>query len=174
MAFLFVIVIIYGIPISLGIVIIRQLFIKNNKANLARKFTKASFAILALTAIIIVIYDWTERFHYAQFQMNQEFTCYISIEEIDSFLDTPSNFNIKVKDSESNTILKHELEALQGSCLEFFVDVNHPNCLLVKGCDKNIHIHKLLSPSEHQNEISTSTFQKVAHLSHDYKIIMSN
>jgi hypothetical protein len=170
MIFIAVISLLYGLPVFLGILLIRYILIRNNKRDLSLKFLKVSFSILILGIISLSIYDWSARHHSLQFNIDKEHICHIEIEELASFLDAPTKFNIKIKNSKHETYMEREFTTQEGSCLIFLADSNYPGQILIEGCDRNYGLYALMSKDLKTTKTDTENFKEIVRLTPDYKV----
>lgn len=140
--FIFVIFVLYFIPISIGIFILRFLFIWMNRKLIARWTTFVLFLILVVVLSIIVIREYQRRTHTLEFQMNDYYTIEVVATEEESFLEWPVNFSITIKNKKGNELKNLELNTPHGPYLKFYSDTTNQNRLIIRGYNRNTSIDR--------------------------------
>lgn len=137
MVFFILISILYGIPISIGIFIIYFLLKQIGYHNTGRIVRKILFIGLGLFIFISSFYAWWVRQHYVSFQMGKKYHVELHIEEIDSFLEYPVDFEMEIENIKTGTKQEFEFSTGEGPYLKFIYSDEEPDIIKIRGLKRN-------------------------------------
>lgn len=102
LGFIAVLLVLYVIPISLGILILYWILKEIGHARAAIFARKSLFSLLLAGFVGVVVYHWIETHHWTKFQLDNQYDVKVSMHEIDAFMDWPIDFKITIRDIEEN------------------------------------------------------------------------
>lgn len=137
MVFFILISLLYGIPISIGIFIIYFLLKQIGYHNTGRIVRKILFIGLGLFILTVSFYAWWVRQHYVSFQMGKKYHVELHIEEIDSFLEYPVEFEMEIENIHTGESQEFEFAMEEGPYLEFIFSDKNPHIILINGLKRN-------------------------------------
>jgi hypothetical protein len=133
MALFLVLLILYVFPISLGIIIVYILVKNYFTLRLAKIIRKILFICLSILFIAVNIYSWWSRQYSLEFKLTKNCLVNIDAEVIESFLDSPTNFEIEFKNIKTGKIIHKKFNTSEGFGLEFLVSEQNENLIQIKG-----------------------------------------
>lgn len=124
------VLIVYGLPSALLIIIIQSLLKKKRKLN-TKKFAIVSFTLLTFFLFVIITSDLINRSHYKTVTIRSEFEVSLFVFEEDSFLEAPYYINGSLTNTETNKKHNFEFSTFDGCSIEFLVpELNHNHLII--------------------------------------------
>ncbi len=174
MLFFFITLILYVIPLAIGIVLIRYFLRRKRLFEVARTFTTSTLAVLSICFLSINSYVYLSRFHSTDFRVNNHSICYVNAFEQEGFLDVSYDFEIELYNEQTGDRNHIEFTTLDGSEMVFLTSKDYPNVIMIRGKGKNFFI-KLLPEQLGISPLSiSSTFKSIASLSYDFNLVKSS
>ena len=111
----------YVLPISLGIWIITWLLGKYNSKKRARTVRKVLFSLLGIAFVGIIIYDYAQTRHRMRFELDERYELQVFMYELESFLDWPIEVEVIAVDLVSGQKLETAFQN-DGPYFQFLTD----------------------------------------------------
>lgn len=135
MLFTFVICLLYGVPIYVGIHILYWILRKTGFNKIGKKISLILNITLLVFLITAIGYNWYSRQHYTSFNFNEKYQIYIHAEEIESFMEAPTDFTLEVTNRKTHQKSKYNFHYGYGMGLNFFESFYTKNRIIIKGTD---------------------------------------
>lgn len=122
-----------GIPALMVILLGTWGLKKAGKDTWARPLRKYLLILLGLAIVTLLILDWTDRNHFRSFALNERYEIHLQIEEIDSFLDQPTEYTINIEGiagKSGNFTMQTD-----GCCLKFYDSAKY-SVIWLEGIDE--------------------------------------
>ncbi len=147
-----VILILYVLPISIGIFILQFNLKRLKNKKIANRVSLVLFSILIIIFSIILIRDYQSRTHNLSFQLTNNCIVDVHAIEQESFREWPILFHIVIKDSTGNKIEEFEFVTPEGPYLKFYIDSVKFNRLVINGYNQNEGIKKYVPINEFKTD----------------------
>ena len=153
MVMIIVILILYVLPISIGILILRFILVRLKNKKIANRVSLVLFAMLIIIFSIILIRDYNSRTHNLSFQLTNNCIIDVYATEQGSFREWPILFNILIKDSNGNIVDELEFSTTEGPYLKFYIDSVTVNRLVIEGYNRNVGIEEYVRLNEFKTDV---------------------
>lgn len=138
-------IILYGIPISLGIWLIYYLFREYNSKRVAKIVRNSLIGALLLIIVGLCVWDWHSRRFHLDIQLNknvelkENIQLTVTLIEIDSFLDSPVQFDMEFYDPNTKKSSYFEINSGFGPTFYLGYKENNPDVYFMTGYEENYH-----------------------------------
>lgn len=140
-----VLLILYGIPAAIGILLLRALILHYYSKKTANIFATTLFSLLILTGVGCIIWDRIQRTHYISYSFCEDLRIELRALEIDTFLDWQVNFEMVVKDSHNHTIKEFEFDGGNGPYFEIALEGSSNKVIVINGYGRNSGFNKKIN-----------------------------
>jgi hypothetical protein len=177
MAFFLVLLIVYGLPISIIILGIRWVFRKEGKEQLAKNLTRYSFLVLLICLIGVSIAGYVNRRYVFEFNLKDKYAIELIAIQQEGFLDNPVDFYMEIEDLNSGREAEFEFFTGDASAFKFYLDPNATEFIYINGIDSNIGRSVIIDMSnssiDNEYDYETYIFENMtlcAELSSDFEL----
>lgn len=115
-----VLLVLFVLPISLGIGLLSWILGKFSSKKLARSVRTVLFVLLGLGFFTIVIWDHVKNRHVMKFDLGPTYEVMVNMQEIDSFLDWPIDVEVIILNKENGKKMEQEFLS-EGPCFQFLI-----------------------------------------------------
>lgn len=137
MALALVLLVLYCLPITLGILLTSWILKKTRYRKFAKRFRKIAFIILGIGFLATNFYFWWGTHHFHTFDLNSKYEIRLKVTEIDSFQDQTTDFKMTIKNKENREKQVFKFHTIESAQLKFLTSENQPDIILIKGYDYN-------------------------------------
>lgn len=147
-----------------------------------KKFIKYLLRIVVVFVILFFVYktwEWYIGTHYLKFDLNKKYYIELTADEItEAFLDWPIEYEITIKNIETNSTYIYTFFTGEGPYLEFYTSEEFPDQILIKGYGHNsicwsFDINKT-EPEQSCQEENFGSFKKQIRLNENFEIEKTN
>lgn len=178
MTFYFLIILLYGLPATVGIILIYWIVRKFGKENRAFAFRKFSFYGLAIFIPGILVFNYVSTHHSMKWKIDDKYAIYLKAAEVESFLDWPIDFQLAIEDLHTKNTCEYEFSTGAGPYLQFLVSNQNDGVIIIKGLGDNAGEDWIIDLKNNTindfelPETELSRYKPIAELTYDFRIEM--
>ncbi len=137
MVLLVLVILMYGIPISIGILLLRWLLLKYYDRQRINFISLSMF--VGLVHLILGFFSWymISSRHFTKVAICQSAQLSIYAVEIESFLEYPVDFELEIRNSSNEIVCVYDFFMPEGPDIE--VKIEQPNLIVITGYNSNIN-----------------------------------